>query len=143
MEVFSYVQCTACTKHKISMNTVTVHTAISCVLIKRLNLFFKPFLSYFLGNRGHRPLHLHPVRQDVSHGATGLVKLDMEVVGVNLRTVCDFKYRFKANAFLPCIKRNTFTMTKLKLKKKDDIAMEITFFFFFGFCSGFLHCGQV
>lgn len=40
--------------------------------------------------------------EDVSHGPTGLVEEQVEAIGVNLRTVGDFKHRLEANSFLSC-----------------------------------------
>lgn len=42
--------------------------------------------------RVQRPLHLGPVGEDVSHGAAMLVEVQMEAVGMNLRTVCDLEH---------------------------------------------------
>ena len=52
----------------------------------------QPVLVYVLQLCVQWPLILSPVRQDVSHRATGLVKTQVEAVGMNLRTVCDFKH---------------------------------------------------
>lgn len=52
----------------------------------------QPVLVYVLQLRVQWPLILSPVRQDVSHRAGGLVKTQVEAVGMNLRTVSDFKH---------------------------------------------------
>lgn len=49
-----------------------------------------------------KPLIFSPVGEDVSHGATGLVKAQVETIGVNLRTVCDFKHGLEADSLLSC-----------------------------------------
>lgn len=38
------------------------------------------------------PLVFSPVGEDVSHGAAHLVEAQVEAIGVDLRTVCDFKH---------------------------------------------------
>lgn len=49
-------------------------------------------LIYVLQLCVQRPLIFSPVGEDVSHGAAGLVEEQMEAIGVNLGTVCDFKH---------------------------------------------------
>ncbi len=65
-----------------------------------------------LWRRAHWTLLLDPVRQDVSHGAAVLVKSDVEAIGVDLRTVGDFKHWFKANALLTCITKQCRVLCK-------------------------------
>lgn len=51
-----------------------------------------PVLIYFLQLCVQRSLIFNPVREDVSHGATGLVETQVEAIGVNLWTIGDFEH---------------------------------------------------
>lgn len=54
--------------------------------------FVPPVLIYFLQLCVQRSLIFSPVREDVSHGATGLVETQVEAIGVNLWTIGDFEH---------------------------------------------------
>ncbi len=77
----------------------------------------------------HRLLIFSPVGEDVSHGATGLVEAYVEAIGVNLRTVCDFKHRLEADALLPCVNGPSRTLTHhVKTNSHHTFIVSCSFF---------------
>lgn len=66
--------------NKTTINVISISATVPPVLIYVRQLCVQRLLVFT------------PVGEDVSHGAAGLVKAQVEAIGVNLGTVRDFKH---------------------------------------------------